>query len=244
MDKPLLINYSSRNYKKAQGINAETGCSVGGFQECIKYNEQDISDRFREENSSILNEPRGAGYWLWKPYIISKTLFECPEDSFVFYCDSGAHFVGSVDQSLKLLSSLDQPFLIYEHSGGQTENKWTKGDAIDLLEYKDFDLSARQVVASYMLIRNCPEARAFIWTWLTACSDRRILTDDPSSYPNPVGFIEHRHDQAVLSILTHKQGYLTFKDPCQWVGTPDLVRPEVWERSKYDTWIQNDRNSA
>ena len=42
--------------------------------EIIVFDKKDISLEFRGKNREILEEKRGGGYWLWKPYIIWKTL--------------------------------------------------------------------------------------------------------------------------------------------------------------------------
>jgi hypothetical protein len=49
----------------------------------------------------------------------------------------------------------------------------------------------------------CPVDRRFVWTWLDYCADPRGLTDHPNELgpPDLPGFIEHRHDQSVLSVL-------------------------------------------
>ena len=41
-----------------------------GFDAVINYKSQHIDQKFYEENKRILDQNRGEGYWLWKPYII------------------------------------------------------------------------------------------------------------------------------------------------------------------------------
>ena len=62
---------------------------------------------------------------------------------------------------------------------------------------------ARQLDAAFLLLRNTPRTRAFVARWLAQCQDPRQLTDQPNTCgrPNLPGFVGHRHDQSVLTLL-------------------------------------------
>lgn len=55
----------------------------------------------------------------------------------------------------------------------------------------------------------------FVEEWLRYCRDERILTDIPneSGYPNLTGFVDHRHDQSVLSLLAEKYHINLYRKP-------------------------------
>ena len=44
----------------------------------LPYSFKDLDDDFVAKNKELLSKPRGAGYWVWKPYIILKTLKMIP----------------------------------------------------------------------------------------------------------------------------------------------------------------------
>ena len=67
--KKYLINYANITHYNSQKGNSQSGLSNGGFDEVFSYNYSDIDDEFKEKNKHILEQPRGAGFWLWKPYI-------------------------------------------------------------------------------------------------------------------------------------------------------------------------------
>ncbi len=87
--KKYLINYAHITHYNSQKGNSQSGLSNGGFDEVFSYNYSDIDDEFKEKNKHILEQPRGAGFWLWKPYIIKKTLEKIEENDLLFYSDSG-----------------------------------------------------------------------------------------------------------------------------------------------------------
>ena len=85
------------NYAKNRYLNSQKKCSISalenGFDVSIPYKFSDIDPDFANKNSWILSLPRGAGYWLWKPYLILKTLNTMSESDWLMYTDSGMYFL-------------------------------------------------------------------------------------------------------------------------------------------------------
>lgn len=59
--------------------------------------------------------------------------------------------------------------------------------------------------ASQLIIKNTERTRNFIKQWLDLCTNEQLLTDIPSKVPEYTDFIDHRHDQALLSLLYYKE---------------------------------------
>src|SRR5437762_81793 len=106
----ILINYADRKFYESQKKNSMTGLNVGGFDKVIQYSRKDIDPEFCNKNKHIINYPKGAGYWIWKPYIILKTLENTKEGDYIFYCDAGSHFVNSIDHLIKQMEQDIMPF--------------------------------------------------------------------------------------------------------------------------------------
>ncbi|MCB0292849.1 MAG: hypothetical protein KDH97_21525, partial [Calditrichaeota bacterium] len=70
----VLINFANGFFAKSQQLNTRTALAVGGFDKAISYTPKDIDRVFYRDNRRILSRVKGAGYWLWKPYFICKTL--------------------------------------------------------------------------------------------------------------------------------------------------------------------------
>jgi hypothetical protein len=72
------------------------------------------------------------------------------------------------------------------------------------------------------LVRNTLANRRFVEMWLDACTDARVLTDAPNTcgQPNLPGFVEHRHDQSVLSVLFWRE-----RDRLPHRTCPPAVKP-------------------
>ncbi|CAF4118422.1 unnamed protein product [Rotaria sp. Silwood2] len=105
---PLLINFGHRCCQKSQKDNCETGLTFGMAQ-CVKLNMSifNSDDGFRQRNSDILNRDRGAGYWLWKPYIIWHELYVAREGDVIVYSDAGVNFVADINILIRLIGQQD-----------------------------------------------------------------------------------------------------------------------------------------
>lgn len=211
----VLINYSNRRYKNAQRINTESAIQIGNFKKVISYGPEDIDESFYASNKKILRQEKGGGYWLWKPYFIKKALEEIKEGEKLFYCDSGSRFIDSVDG---LIKSLSGPFDVIPFELQYVEKQWTKKDCFhvmncDILKITD----SKQRLASYSLWRKSVFAMKFVEEWLKYSQDERILTDIDNQFDsaNYEGFIAHRHDQSIFSVLSKKYEIVAYRDPSQ-----------------------------
>src|SRR5262249_42668892 len=136
--KTLLINYADRAFVESQKLNAHSGLEIGGIDRAIKYGRSDIDQEFYRRNQSMLDEPRGAGYWLWKPYLVAKALKEeMANGDVLFYCDSGGFFVAPVAPVIDLcLSHSEKPVLLFALAPTYMNRRYTKRDCF---YYMDLD---------------------------------------------------------------------------------------------------------
>ena len=61
-------------------------------------------------------QPRGAGYWLWKPHIIADTLAAVPDGTLVIYTDAAV--VYAQDPSSLFAQAALQPISIFRNRMG------------------------------------------------------------------------------------------------------------------------------
>lgn len=174
------------------------------------YNPASLDSAFIEKNRGILSLSRGNGYWLWKPYIILDTLKQIPEGDIVLYVDSGVKIINQLDSLLTNLRNFD--ILAFENT--HTNRKYVKRDLLKIMNMDTPEvLDSKQLHASYLAFRNNEFTRKFVKQWLELCENERALTDIPSSdeYPD---FFDHRHDQAIFSLLylKYKNHFKIFKD--------------------------------
>ena len=64
-----------------------------------------------------------------------------------------------------------------------------------------FDL---QIQGTYLFFRKCDFSVDFVKKWLEFCEKDTLITDDPNKVKeNFPEFVEHRHDQSILSLLVY-----------------------------------------
>lgn len=175
---------------------------------------------FYARHRDVLEQRRGAGYWLWKPYIILEAIKASRPGDTVVYSDCLRKPLPIVRRPLDWLiqwADSNGGMLPGSYIPVHGPNRiWTKRDCFVLMdcdspEYYDIP----QVQASFSVWRNQPASIEFLESWLAYASDRRVLTDDPNTcgLPNLEGFREHRHDQSILTLLAKRDGIRALGDP-------------------------------
>ena len=166
---------------------------------------------FEEFNKGIFSQKRGAGYWLWKPYLIFKTLINLPDNEILIYSDAGVEFVNNPQH---IVDAMQQDIFLFGNNYKHVE--WCKGDCMMAINGRILPSDLLQVQASVIFIRNNETTRNFVKEWLLWCQMPGFIDDSPSKLPNYPTFAEHRHDQAILTCLAYKYGYQLHYWPAQY----------------------------
>ena len=234
-DQPIFIHLPEYNNIKAKDIKAmkyfitfahnccnkskakaiEAARDPGGFVFVAAHDMSSLSEKFRYKHSAILKQKRGAGYWLWKPYIILKTLVEKMSDNdLLMYQDADTYLKGDAGPFLKLAQDLE-PGIVLFHSH-YFEKTYCKRDSMILMDMDDRRVyESYQRSARYLMLRKDCQSLQFIMEWLAYAMDPRILTDidNRMGKPNLPDFKDNRHDQTVLSLLSKIWQLKEFKTP-------------------------------
>jgi hypothetical protein len=213
--KKYHINYASGKYIKSQEYCSNSAKNFG-FDEVISYSFNDIDDDFVETNKNILSQPRGAGYWIWKPYFIKKTLDKMEYGDILVYSDSGSYYQSSPMILVDILLNDPNGVLSFELKG-LYERQYTKRDTfihMGLDEPKYTDSSQREATFIW-LVKNDFTIK-IINEYLEYAQNEIVITDIPSKSENYPEFIDHRHDQSIWSLLCKKYDIEPHKLISQW----------------------------
>lgn len=198
-----LVSYASDNMTISQERLVVSAYRYGCDQ-VISYGRKDIDENFYLTNRDILDQPRGAGYWLWKPYIINKTIQKLNDGDILIYSDAGVELINPVQA---IIQQMDEDIFFFSNGWRQTE--WCKADCMwTINHWVVFDgFEQKQVQASVIFMKVTNKVKSFIAEWLTYCQLPGLIDDSPSKQENFKTFAEHRHDQAILTCLQIKHGY-------------------------------------
>ncbi len=220
----------------ANGVDSVDVWDIGRFR----------STSFYQRHRAILDQPRGSGYWLWKPFIIADSLDNAAEGDVVVYADAGVSILRSLEPLFEQCVAGGGPLLFaghYDGIGGRpyTCAAWTKRDCFvltgcDSAEYH----RARMVDAAFLCCMKSTRTMQLIHEWQTHCCDARVITDQPNEcgLQNLPEFIDHRHDQSVLSLLAAKHNVELFRGPSQFGNhcKHEAYRePGEWLRRPYES---------
>jgi len=215
--KKYAISFANERYFKSLISLQDTMTMIGNVDEYIPYSQEWLKkEPFWNKNSYILTQPRGAGYWIWKPYIILKTMALMEEGDIVLYTDAGVTPLQDLQPLYDLAEKNEK--IIFQNAGHNNKT-WTKRDCFVLMncdEKKYWD--GMQVTATFSLWKKTVSNIEFLTEYQRYLRDSRIVTDDPNmaGRANFFEFKDHRHDQSVLSLMAIKYGIELFRDPSQF----------------------------
>ena len=223
--KIVAITYGNMFFRRQLELNNKSAIEVGEVDEHYSYGPKDLDHEFKEKNKEILSRGRGNGLWLWKPYIINKTIVEKLEDGdYLIYTDAAMIFMNSTRLLIDFLN---------EHNASMwmnrltlKERQYSKRDAFIIMGLDSPVFSeTNQYMAGIQIYKKSNYTVHFIQEWLNYCQDKRIITGEKNTMgqKNYPGFIENRHDQTALSLLIKKYGEAN-------AGSPNLTLSELKQR--------------
>jgi hypothetical protein len=217
MGRVVYITYATgeKYLKKAENILPDVSKY---FDEVLLYKKEDIIENFYVKNKKILECERGAGYWLWKPYFILKTLKNLEENDIVFYLDLGDRLFNDIKNFIINKTSVNEGFFLVE--GSHNHSIWTKKDCFHLMGCDSNEYTkARQLEAGCCAFTKNDKSIKFVEEWLKFCENYDIISNE-SKLPNVNGFREHRFDQSILTNLKIKHNIKTvsINEVCGYVN--------------------------
>lgn len=176
----------------------------------------DFREKYKDKLTSKL---RGYGYWCWKPQIILQLLDQVNEGDIIQYTDAGCHlnkngkarlmeYFELADQSKSgILAFAAFPPSFHDSTielPDLSDYKWCKADLLERMNVisNESITHSQTVTAGIIFIRKSEQSRAIIQKWADViAADFSLLDDSKSKRENIKGFVEHRHDQSIFSIL-------------------------------------------
>ena len=177
-----------------------------GFDFFLNYRRSHIDPDFYEKHKHILDERTGAGYWLWKPYFILKTLEQAPEGAIVMYVDSGLSLKKSPKELLNLTQKHDIVLIEYDPEIYGRVINIAQHETLQKMGCTDFKcIQGNLTWAAFSLFKNTEKSRRFLREWLKFCTDKNNVTCALGKGPKNEHLRNCVHDQGVLSVLRAKQ---------------------------------------
>jgi len=239
------INYANRTYRIAQIFNTIFFKFRGRVDKVIEFKPTDLDIDFIQKNQQILSQERGGGYWLWKPYIIYKTLEKINWGDYILYCDSGALMINKAQIFVDIMSRDKIDLMVFEIQ--HPANRWTKRDAYHYMDCEYLlDDDMHQICGGFSIVKKTDFTLKFFKELLEYSQDPRLITDQPNTCEkgNHPNFIEHRHDQSIFNLLLRKNQIRPYIDPSLSYQERESFVWEQHDKSTYPRmfWLHRYRN--
>ena len=216
MSQKVFITFGNNKYLGAVKRICSQAQKIGCFDKIIGYTEEDLKkdELFWNQHANFINNNRrGYGYWIWKFYLVHKTLLSMNEDDILVYADAGCEI--NVDG----LPRLQEYFEIVKESETANlafelpfpEKEYTKSDTINYFKAESIS-STKQLMATTCVIRKCDFTLKMVQEAYFKTCNYKIVDDSPSLIENHPIFKDHRHDQSIFSIIRKQMGCVIIPD--------------------------------
>jgi hypothetical protein len=198
------ISYATNNWKNSQKF-AENKAYENGADKVISYGPENLENDFVKKNIKILSNSKGGGLWLWKPYLILKTLQSINEGDKLIYCDSGMYPIQNLKYMFDLVENKDIAlFQVHE----KKIKDWTHEKCLEICGCNAEIKEKEQVCGAPQVYKKTINSINFVKQVLESCKNHQAISD--------FGSPTHRHDQSILSILAYQKEIEIYRDPSQW----------------------------
>lgn len=216
--KKIFITYANEKFALSLKQILKEANALNIFDRCIGYTPNDLPDYIKA--NPLMAFKRGGGCWCWKPYIIWKTLQDHP-DAIVVYADAGCKLQKAEEWNgwFKEMEIVDTIVFQYRSDFDYGWSNifpekdpctkivaWTKRSVV---EYYDTYIgetrwhSFPSLMSGVVLAKN---GSKIIEEWMS------VSLFHPDYFCDALGiektqqditFVEHRHDQSILSIIVY-----------------------------------------
>lgn len=191
-----------------------------GIHKIDKWGRQRLlKTAFYEKHRWVLEHKLGAGFWLWKPYIIYEALKKLKNDEFLMYLDCGFYMIADPEPLLQLCKDNGGIYLA-QMDGEGTIGMLMKRRALKLMGALDQNyLKSPSVIGGVQIYQNNPKTLTFVKNYLDWCCFPEVLMNDEFLGLNPLDEEppnqRHLHDQSILSVLKARDGIVGYRCPYQ-----------------------------
>lgn len=259
----VLLTFASSSMRRSADRLAKQAKALEFYDSIYSYSEQNLSPDFRGKHKDDLVEgTRGFGYWCWKPQIIYQVLEGMNDGDVLQYTDAGCHLnpngIVRLGEYFELAQKSKKGILAFQlrdpspplakPSFGALnlpDCQWIKGDLLDYFGVRDReDITATQTIgAGIIFIRKCRESMALLEKWRTVIeADFSLIDDTPSKSKNMADFKEHRHDQAIFSIICKLESIETISAYEYWYPSKVGVEPDWKMLESYPVHAKRDKD--
>ena len=208
----IIITFGTDDLFKNKKIRfKQQATDINFFDSVIIEDEKTIKPLLKEHEEFIINNKRGYGYWIWKAFIIKNQLEKMKTNDILFYLDCGSSIINNnverLDNYINILKDYD--VMVFDNPDHKTK-KNVKMNVINEFNIEDDILEQNLIEGGCIILKNTKKTKEFIdeWKRYMIKDNYQLVNDDLLNLPQHEEFMEHRHDQSILTILARQKDYV------------------------------------
>ena len=154
----FFITFGSNGYERAVNRICRQASEFGIFNSINGFIENDL-DKFEEFKSHIkfCENNQGFGYWIWKAFLIRKTLEIMENEDILLYCDAGCELKASgkkrMLEYIEMVKNSESGILAFQLPF--EEKLYTKMDLLNHLNFtSEEQMNSLQNLATTIFLEN------------------------------------------------------------------------------------------
>lgn len=173
---------------------------------------------YSQHSKFIEDHPKGFGLWIWKPAALSYLIEHLEDGEMVVFLDAGCQLNANEDSRLRFQEYIEMcksnnllAMQLTDNSFGfknLTDVAWTKLSVLDSLDPLSVFRETNQIQSGIIFAIKTEKSQRIASKWLNSCvdSDYSLLVDPFETDSQPDGFIQHRWEQSILSLILKSEG--------------------------------------
>lgn len=197
------VTFATPDFKWSAEVARQSALTVGCIDRFYVFTPDDLSELIGQYPKIFQQGSRGFGFWSWKPEIMLRVMADhMKTGDLLVYLDAGISFVSSVQPVVEGVRGRDgMLFRVGECTRKNYLQKfYTKRDTFDIMgtHHEKYYL-AYQLMGGLQVYRKNARTVSFL-TGLRKWCVTPCCIDDTCRADNLPGFVDHRHDQSILTM--------------------------------------------
>jgi len=195
-----------------------------GFDRILSFSPTDLSNDFIENTKPFIHYSRGAGYWLWKAFVLKEVFSIMKMNDILVYLDAGCEInIYGKSRFREYISFMDSNKGVFSFNLNFKEYVYTNEETFKFfgINKENEIYNSNQLLGGILMFRKNYFTTTLINKFYNIATTRPDLFSDNYQTRNNINFIEHRHDQSIMSILKKLETLKSLDDESYFINWKD-----------------------